>query len=413
MKLYYRIYQRIFQVGSYFIKWRMPEVLEGENSLLKLPNAIKKYNVSRILIVTDKGILSLGLIDNLLKELNSNGIVAFIYDGTIPNPTIENIEEAVNIYKDNQCEGIIAFGGGSPMDCAKGVGARIALPKKPISKMKGMLKINKTIPPLFAVPTTAGTGSEATITAVITDSNNHDKYPINDGVLTPNVAVLDPCITIGLPPNLTSTTGMDALTHAIEAYIGRSNTNNTKEQSRKATKLIYANIEKAFLEGQNMDARKNMQMASFYAGQAFTRAYVGYVHAIAHALGALYSTPHGFANAIILPYVLEYYGKSIYKPLSELADLVEISNDNDTIPMKANKFIESIRMLNKNMNIPSTIKEIRKKDIPLIAEKASKEANPTYPVPKILNEMELQYIISSISDQSKPYDKDNLTKEER
>lgn len=395
-RVYCRVYQGILRVASYFAPWRRPELLQGKNSLSKLPKLIKDKGINSVLIVTDKGITSLGLIDGLLRGLDDEEIKYIVYDKTVPNPTIDNIEEALQIFKINNCEGIIAFGGGSPMDCAKGVGARIARPNKTIPEMKGQIKIRKAIPPLFAIPTTAGTGSEATIAAVITDSKTHEKYAINDMTLIPHYAVLDPVLTEGLPPHITSTTGMDALTHAVEAYIGKSNTKETKELSEEAVKLIFENIFEAYSNGTNLGARENMQKASFFAGSAFTRAYVGYVHAIAHTLGGFYSVPHGLANAVILPYVLEYYGEAVHKSLAELAELVGIGEQEDTIEEKANKFIEAIRGLNKAMKIPEKISGIDEKDIPLMVHRAIEEANPLYPVPKILTKEDLLNIFNRI-----------------
>lgn len=384
VKLYYRTFQNCMKWVSYLLPWREPELIEGANSIRRLPEVIKSKGIGRVLIVTDKGISSLGLMDELLSGLSDEGIKTFIFDKTIPNPTIGNIEEALEIYKANGCQGIIAFGGGSSMDCAKGIGARLARPNKPLPKMKGVLRVMKKLPPLFAVPTTAGTGSEATLAAVVTDPSTHEKYAINDVVLIPRAAVLDPALTTGLPPHLTSTTGMDALTHAVEAYIGKSNTRETKELGRKAVKLIFDHLYAAFLDGSDTAARENMLKASYYAGRAFTRAYVGYVHAIAHTLGGFYGVPHGLANAVILPYVLEYYGESVHKPLAELADLTGLGSAADPEEEKARKFIEAIRELNQKMGIPEKIGGILESDLPLMAERAAKEANPLYPVPKIL-----------------------------
>jgi Alcohol dehydrogenase, class IV len=384
-KLFCRIYQSIFRLVSYFLPWRKPELLEGENVLKKLPTLIKSKGIDSVLIVTDRVIASLGLMDELLKGLSDESVDFVVYDKTVQNPTIDNIEEALQIYKANNCKGIVAFGGGSPIDCAKGVGARAARPTKSISQMKGVLKVMKKIPPMFAIPTTAGTGSETTIAAVITDTKTYEKYAVNDTSLIPCYAVLDPLLTVNLPPQITSTTGIDALTHAIEAYIGRSNTKQTKQQSRDAIKLIFENLFEAYSNGANIVARANMQKASFLAGLAFTRAYVGYVHAIAHTLGGFYSVPHGLANAIILPYVLEYYGKSVHKPLAELADLVGISVSTDTTEQKAEKFIEAIKKFNEKMGIPRKVSGIAESDIPLMVKRALAEANPLYPVPKIMS----------------------------
>ncbi len=397
-KLYCRVYQRIFKLVAYLLPWRQPELLEGEGSLKELPKLIKSKNIKSVLVVTDKVISSLGLMDGLLNGLNDEGISFVVYDKTVPNPTIDNIEEALVMYIENNCSGIIAFGGGSPMDCAKGVGARVVRPNKSISQMKGVLKVMKRLPPLFAVPTTAGTGSETTLAAVITDSRTHEKYAINDTSLIPHYAVLDPLLTVNLPPHITATTGMDALTHAVEAYIGKSNTNNTRQYSREAVKLIFDNIYEAYSNGTNITARKNMQKASFLAGLAFTRAYVGYVHAVAHTLGGFYSLPHGLANAVILPYILEYFGSSAHKPLAELADIALITSSKDTDSQKAAKFIKAIKNLNKSMNIPEKISGIVESDIPIMAKRALSEGNPLYPVPQIMSMEEMLNIYQLIKE---------------
>jgi alcohol dehydrogenase class IV len=397
-KFYCRAYQTIFRGVSYLLPWRKPKLLEETNSIRLLPKKIKENDIDRVLIVTDKVLVSLGLLDELLKGLGEENITYAIYDKTVPNPTIDNIEEALYMYKSNDCIGIIAFGGGSAMDCAKGVGARVARPNKKIPNMKGVLKVRKKLPPLFAVPTTAGTGSEATIAAVISNTSTHEKFPINDVSLIPLYAILDPALTIGLPQHITSTTGVDALTHAVEAYIGRSNTKETIELSKKAVTLIYENLYGAYVNGKDLKARENMLKASFYAGISFTRAYVGYVHAVAHTLGGFYGTPHGLANAVILPYVLEYYGEAAHKPLAELADLIRITVPADSIEQKANKFIDAIKNLNASMDIPKKIKGIQDKDIPLMVERAFKESNPLYPVPRIFSREDLNNIYQLIKE---------------
>jgi alcohol dehydrogenase class IV len=258
--------------------------------------------------------------------------------------------------------------------------------------MRGLLKITHKLPPLFAVPTTAGTGSEVTLAAVVSDPETHEKNACNDPKLRPKYAVLDPELTVGLPPHITSTTGMDALTHAVEAYIGKSNVKSTEEYAEKATKMIFENIEKAYTNGKDIEARDQMLKASFYAGQAFTRAYVGYVHAIAHNLGGQYGVPHGLANAIILPYVLEYYGETAHKRLAKLAEIAGVKTTGSD-KEKAEAFIEAIKTLNKNMNIPDGFDMVQEKDIPVIVERALKEGNPLYPVPKIMDKADCEAVI--------------------
>lgn len=395
-KLYYRFVQNVLKIAMCFFDWSEPTLLEGSGAILKLPSLIKDKGISRVLVVTDKGLMSLKLLDPLFEELKKQEIEYFIYDEVKPNPTISNIEDCKDVYINNKCEGIIAFGGGSPMDCAKGAAARIVKPNKTIPQMRGYLKINKKIPPFFAIPTTAGTGSETTLAAVISDPSTHEKYAIADMSLRPKYAVLDPNLTLGLPPQITSTTGMDAYTHAIEAYIGKSNVKITRRYAEEASKLIHENLEVAYKNGKDIKARENMLKASYLAGAAFTRAFVGYVHAIAHNLGGMYNTPHGLANAVILPYVLEWYGKSIYKPLAKLADIIGICKENMSNEEKAKLFISDIRRMNREMQIPEKFDFIKEEDIPTIVSRALKEGNPGYPVPKIMNKKDMEYVIRQL-----------------
>lgn len=390
-KAWCRIYQGVFRVAMQFMDWSEPRLLEGAGSVLKLPEFIKSKGVTRVLVVTDQGLMKLHLLDPLFDKLKQAGVDYFIYDGVQPNPTIPNIEAARQVYLENECQGVIAFGGGSPMDCAKAAAARIVRPNKTVRQMRGQLKVMKKLPPFFAVPTTAGTGSETTVAAVVTDPETHEKNAINDPCLRPKYAVLDPELTVGLPQHITSTTGIDALTHAVEAYIGRSNTKDTIRQAETAVKLIFENLETCYQDGHNLEARANMLKASFYAGMAFTRAYVGYVHAIAHNLGGLYGVPHGLANAVILPYVLEYYGDAAAVPLAKLADLVGLAGRNES--EKASAFIEAIKTMNRNMNIPDHFDMIQEKDIPVLVQRALKEGNPLYPVPKIMNAADCEAVI--------------------
>ncbi len=391
---YYRTYQKAFKVVMPVFNWDEPELLKGPGAIKDLPALVKSKGVNNVLIVTDKGLMSLNLLDSLFENLEKQNIKYTVYDGVQPNPSIENIEEARRIYLKNNCEGIIAFGGGSPMDCAKVAGARVSNPNTTVSQMRGLLKVFKKLPPFFAVPTTAGTGSETTLAAVVSNMQTHEKYAINDPKLRPKYAVLDPELTTGLPKKITSTTGMDALTHAVEAYIGQSGVKSTDDYAEKATKLIFENLEKAYEDGKDIEARENMLVASFYAGMAFTRAYVGYVHAIAHNLGGLYGTPHGLANAVILPHVLEYYGETAHEKLAKLADIVGIDGDSDK--EKAEKFIEEIKEMNEEMDIPEHFDFIKDEDIPTIVSRALKEGNPLYPVPKIMDEEDCTKVVKAI-----------------
>ncbi len=385
-KFWCRTSQTVFRIALPFMPYREPKIL---NSVVDIKDILKENSFTNVLLVTDGGVRGLGLTKELEDDLAKNGFSLTVYDKVIPNPTIANIEECLDIYKANNCQAIIAFGGGSVMDCAKVVGARVVKPKKPVQKMKGLLKICEKLPILIAVPTTAGTGSEVTLAAVITDEKTHHKYPINDFSLIPRYAVLDYKTTVGLPPHLTSTTGLDALTHAVEAYIGRSTSRYTRKKAEEAIELIHENLLVAFSDGKNKEARANMLKAAYLAGIAFTQSYVGYVHAVAHSLGGAYGVPHGLANAIILPYFLKEYRPKIDKKLAKLSRMLGLSQDKDN-KLASDKFIEWIECLNKEMNIPSSIKEIKEEDIPELSKKADSEGNPLYPVPKLMNAKELE-----------------------
>lgn len=383
-RIWCRCFQCVLYVAEYFLPWRVPEQISGEGSLAKLPAFAKEKGFKSALLVTDSVLMSLGMAQPIIDGFNAEGLKITVYDKVVPNPTIGNIEDGVKLYKDNNCDVIIALGGGSPMDCAKGIGARIARPGKTIAKMKGVLRVLRKLPPLVAIPTTSGTGSEATIAAVISNPEKKEKYPINDPVLIPHYAVMDPALTIGLPKHITSTTGMDALTHAVEAFIGSENTRKTKQYAIEATQLIFKYLKRAYDDGKDIEARSNMQRASLLAGMAFTRAYVGYVHAIAHSLGGFYGVPHGLANAVLLPHVIEAYGEKAHKKLARLAEAVGITGESDA--EKATKFIAAIREMNEYMAIPTKIEgkwTIKEEDIPIMIDHALKEANPLYPVPVI------------------------------
>lgn len=382
-----RAYQGVFRAALPFLPYREPEIL---HRCEELPDTLKQHKIKKILIVTDPGIVACGLMTKITSVLAKEKISYSVYDQTSANPTVRNVEEALALYQKEHCQALLAIGGGSAMDCAKALGARISCPKKTLGQLKGTLHVLHRIPLLIAVPTTAGTGSENTLAAVITDSEKKHKYVLNDFVLIPRYAILDAELTYSLPPHLTATTGMDALTHAVEAYIGRSTTKETREKALLAVKTIYQNIETAYHDGHNHAAREQMLNAAYLAGFAFSRSYVGYVHAVAHSLGGQYNVPHGLANAVLLPEVLESYGSCIHKKLHMLGCAAGVCTEQDSIKAGAGKFIASIRTLNKNMGIPDFLSGIQERDIETMSVHAAKEANPLYPVPKLMTRRELE-----------------------
>ena len=396
-KIYCRIFQAGFRAALPVLPYREPKVV---SSCSMLGEIFKKEKSTSVLIVTDAGIVKNGLLSPVEEIIEKSGIPYTLYDKTSPNPTIDNVEDALSLYKQNKCDTLIAIGGGSAIDCAKALGARVAYPKRTLRQLGGKLKVWRKLPTLIAIPTTAGTGSEVTVAALVTEPDTHKKYAIMSFPLISHYAVLDPALTYSLPPHLTATTGMDALTHAVEAYIGRSTTKETRNLALEATKLVFENVENAYVDGHDHEARENMLHAAYKAGIAFSKSYVGYIHAVAHSLGGRYSTPHGLANAVIMPYGLESYGKCIYKKLHRLGVAAGVCSVDDTYEEGAKKFIEAVKALNKKMNIPDTLSGIQKEDIPEMARHAEKEANPLYPVPKLMTRKELENFYYKIADWS-------------
>lgn len=396
--IYCRIFQGSFRMAMPFLPYREPEII---NSCTELGDVLKKEKATSVLVVTDKGIAGCGLLAPVEEALKNGNIKYSVYDETLPNPTVINVEDALKIYYENKCDAIVAMGGGSAMDCAKAVGVRVVYPKRTVNQLGGKLKAWRKLPTFIAIPTTAGTGSETTLAAMITDSLTHRKYAIMSFPLIPHYAVLDASLTYSLPPHLTASTGMDALTHAVEAYIGQSTTKETRGLALDATKLVFENVYSAYTDGKNHTARENMLHAAYKAGIAFSKSYVGYIHAVAHSLGGLYGTPHGLANTVIMPYVLEVYGKSVYKKLYELGVAAGVCSVDNSYKSGAEKFISAIKKLNADMGIPDKLAGIKEEDIPALAKHAEKEANPLYPVPKLMTVKELEKFYYKVADWSK------------
>ena len=390
-----RTFQAVLKVGNYFMGYRMPHYLEGPGKIAELGKFLAEKKINDVLVVTGSGMVRRGQVKPMLDGFDAAGIRYTLKTYDTTDPTSDDVEAGYKTYKENGCKSIVALGGGSRIDCAKGIAAKAVHPKKKVSQLQGLLKVHWPIPTFVAIPTTAGAGSETTVAAVITDSATHRKAAINDPFLIPKYAVLDPELTKGLPPYTTATTGMDALAHAVEAYT--NHTYNTKLENRlakEAVKLIHDNILIAFEDGSNLEARQNMQRGAFYAGRAFTRGCVGYVHAIGHTLGGLYGVAHGLAMAVLLPHVMREFGASAHKRLAELADVCGIEGRNDA--EKANKFIAWIEETNKKMGLPDGFDVIRDEDIDQMITWAKKEANPLYPVPVVWARKDFHRLIESI-----------------
>ena len=388
-RVFCRAYQLVFRAALPLLPYREPVELTG---LASIPPLLEEKGIKSVLLVTDHGVRSLGLTGPLENALAAHHIACAVYDGVVQNPTTDNVEAGRALYLASGAKAIIAVGGGSAMDCAKAVGARIARPNKPVQKMRGLLHILRQTPLMIAVPTTAGTGSETTLAAVITDSETHYKYPINDFALIPDYAVLDAELTVGLPPQITATTGMDALTHAVEAYIGRSTNRLTRAMAEEAVALIAHNLQTAYRDGGNLEARQRMLRAAYCAGIAFTRSYVGYVHGIAHSLGGQYGIAHGLANAVILPHMLRRYGASCSAKLARLAEIAGLVPPGTDENAAAERFIDWVESMNASFSLPTGFAAIREEDIPQMARRADRESNPLYPVPMLMDQQELEAV---------------------
>ena len=390
-----RTFQAVLKVGNYFMGYRMPHYLEGPGKIAELGAFLKEKNLNDVLVVTGSGMVRRGQVKPMLDGFDAAGIRYTLQTYDTTDPTSDDVEAGYKTYKENGCKTIVALGGGSRIDCAKGIAAKAVHPRKKVSQLQGLLKVHWPIPTFVAIPTTAGAGSETTVAAVITDSATHRKAAINDPFLIPKYAVLDPELTTGLPPYTTATTGMDALAHAVEAYT--NHTYNTKLENRlakEAVTLIHDNILIAYADGSNLEARQNMQRGAFYAGRAFTRGCVGYVHAIGHTLGGLYGVAHGLAMAVLLPHVMREFGASAHKRLAELADVCGIPGRNEA--EKANAFIAWIEETNAKMGLPNGFDVIKDEDIPQMIAWARKEANPLYPVPVVWGEKDFRRLIKTI-----------------
>jgi len=361
-----------------------PVLLVGPGASRRLGEAIAGFGHRKVLVVTDRIVASLGLPRVLLEALDEGGTAHVMFDEITPDAPIPVIEKGIAFYEEQGCDAIVAFGGGSPMDAAKTIGLAVANGKHP-RRLVGYFRGRRGPVPIYAVPTTAGTGSEVTVAAVISDPAAARKHVIADTRLVPTMAALDPTLMLGLPKPVTAATGMDALTHAVEAFIGQWNTAQTDRMALAAVSMIYRNLRTAYLDGGNVAAREQMALAATYAGLAFTRANVGYVHAIAHQLGARYHVPHGLANAIVLPHVLRFLLPSVARRLAILAVRAGVGKAGERPATLARKFVESVDALNRDVGIPTYVEALREADIPALAKAACWEADTNYPVPRYMS----------------------------
>ena len=388
-----RVFQCGFALGARLLPWRAPTVLSGAGSLLRLPEVFSREGALRPLVVASRRQCADERFLALRAALEACGVRLSVFSGVEPNPSIETVEKLAAQYRTDGCDSFLVLGGGSPIDAAKVAAARVVRPEKAVAQLGGLLKVRRSLPLFIAVPTTAGTGSEATIAAVVT-GEDHRKYAVSDLCLIPRYAVLDPTLTLSLPPAVTAQTGMDALTHAVEAYLSLYyNTRETRTLAESAVRDIFRYLPVACRDGQSLTARERMLRASFDAGCAFTRASVGNVHAIAHTLGGLYGIPHGLACAVTLPLVLEDYGEAVYSRLAQLGSLVGLVG---TERERAEGFLAAIRAMNASFGFPAHFDCIQEQDLSRMASWAATEANPVYPVPVVYTQERFRRVLERL-----------------
>lgn len=379
-----------------FLPIPQPTLLVGPGSSGRMGQAVAGFGHRKILIVTDSIISKLGLLRPLTEALKAGGADFAVFDEITPDAPIPLIERGIAAYRDNDCDAIVAVGGGSSIDASKAIAVSIANPRKHLRQLAGYFKGLNTPVPIYAVPTTTGTGSEVTVAAVIADHERHCKLVIVDTRMVPKMAALDAALMTGLPPSVTAATGIDALTHAVEAYIGNWATPYTDNMALSAVALIFENLRTCYREGHNLEAREKMALASTYAGIAFTRANVGYVHAIAHQFGGRYHTPHGLANAMVLPHVLRYSAPAITERLAQLAVRAGLGTDGEGDEALAERFMAGVEALNRDLNIPTQLDALQEKDIPALARAACKEAHTGYPVPRYMTISQCESLIRKL-----------------
>jgi alcohol dehydrogenase class IV len=377
---------------------KIPTLLTGPGSIKLVPSELEVHHAGKPLIVTDAALVETGVVGRLTDILSGAGIPYAIFDGILPDFSLELCEKGLAVLKASACDMVIAIGGGSVINAGKIIRMG-ATHKKILPKFSGLLPFRNGGLPFICIPTTAGAGGEATAVAVITDTKKKRKMTIRDPRLPPNTAILDPLLTLGLPPEITAVTGLDALSHAVEAYTNTLHYSDVDVQAIEAVHLIFSNLRVACADGTKVDAREAMLRASHLAGRAFTRGFVGYVHAVANRFGELYRIPHGLADAIALPYFLDYYRDACPERLADLAEAAGIRRRGNSGDAKACAlaFVEAVRALNADVGIPEKAAFLKEEDIAGIVVDAFREAHGTpYPVPVVLDAAELADILRSM-----------------
>lgn len=392
-RLIHRLVMAIAAGLSKLLPDKVPVTFIGPGASRELCESIAHTHARRVLIVTDAGLVEIGIVGRIAEALAAAGIESSIYAGVEPDPTFAQVEAGLEQLDRDGCDALLAVGGGSPIDASKVIAA-MATNRVPITRLEGLLKVRRAPAPLYAIPTTAGTGSEVTVAAVVSEPESHLKKFFIDPKLLPLMTALDPSLMTGLPPQITAATGMDALTHAVESFLSPTATATTESYAKISVRLVFDHLHTAYAKGGDLGARKAMALASYYGGLAFTRTSVGYVHAIAHTFGAYYGTPHGLANAIALPHVLEFSKGEVQERLAALAELIGLEGGSE--PERADRFIEAVRNLMAKIDIASHLEALREEDIPSIARQALAEAHLNYPVPRYMSQPQCEQLLGQI-----------------
>ena len=393
-----RLRVRALGVATRLFPAPTPFMFTGPGSSTELVRMIADCGARSVLVVTDSVLLDLKVVDPVLVALNEAAVKVHVFSEVEPDPSIKTVIDGVAQLRKSRADAVLAVGGGSPIDAAKAIIACRASGRRP-DALDGYFKVRRAVVPFFAVPTTAGTGSEVTVVSVVSDPAEKRKFAIVDNKLVPIAIALDPNLMVGLPPDITAGTGMDALTHAVESYLSTLSTPTTRALSLAATRAIVRDLPRVYQDGRDIGARQSLAIASCQAGLAFTKASVGYVHAISHQIGAQYHLPHGYVNAVVLPYVLEFYLRRARaaRRMAELALACGLGKAGDNEPTLARAFIAHIRQMNTQMNIPETLDRVNVSDIPEIVRRALAEAHGTYPVPKYMSYADCNAVVGLVA----------------
>jgi alcohol dehydrogenase len=373
-----------------------PFMFTGPRSSVELARLISDRGAESVFVVTDSVLLKLEVVTPVLHALEASGLRVDVFSDVAPDPSVDIVMAGVTRFREAGADAVLSVGGGSPIDAAKAIIACHANDCRP-EKLDGYFKVRGSVAPFYAIPTTAGTGSEVTIASVVSDIAAERKFTIADNKLVPVAVALDPTLMVGLPPAVTAVTGMDALTHAVESYLSTIATTATRGFSLSATRAIVRDLPHAFDDGRDLEARQSVAVASCQAGLAFTRASVGYVHAISHQIGAMYHLSHGMVNAVVLPYVLDFYLDTKATRIAELARACRLGDVGDSDDRLARAFVAKVRELNAHMNIPYCIEQVGARDVAGIVERAFTEAHGTYPVPKYMTRDDCLAVVDRVA----------------